>query len=165
MATTNTALIKGNTFPHKEELKLLGGRWDAAEKGWRVPADKAEEARALVGGAEKPAAASDHSATISVGGLEIEVELFAGARRLPRAKWPMTAAAIERLARETFTAAGGRADRADVVWAINKAGLGIGADHMFRAVPTAAEARDMRRAGRDEAADGLCRPRRARRAR
>jgi hypothetical protein len=44
-----TVLITGNTFPVKEQLKALGGRWDAAARGWRVPADRADEARRLVG--------------------------------------------------------------------------------------------------------------------
>lgn len=42
--------ITGNTYPVKEQLKALGGRWDAAAKCWLVPDDKAEEARRLVGG-------------------------------------------------------------------------------------------------------------------
>jgi hypothetical protein len=46
-----TTLITGNTFPVKDQLRALGGRWDADEKGWRVPADKADEARQLVAGA------------------------------------------------------------------------------------------------------------------
>lgn len=28
----------GNTYPARDEIKALGGRWDAKEKGWRVPA-------------------------------------------------------------------------------------------------------------------------------
>lgn len=43
-----TVLITGNTYPVKDALKALGGRWDAAEKGWRVPVDRAGEARRLV---------------------------------------------------------------------------------------------------------------------
>jgi len=43
-----TILVTGNTYPVKEQLKALGGRWDAASKGWRVPATKATAARALV---------------------------------------------------------------------------------------------------------------------
>lgn len=48
-----TILICGNTYPVKDALKALGGRWDASAKGWRVPADKADEAQALVSGAPK----------------------------------------------------------------------------------------------------------------
>lgn len=42
------AEITGNTYPVKDKLKELGGRWDADGKIWTVPDDKAEEARALV---------------------------------------------------------------------------------------------------------------------
>jgi len=41
-------LITGNTFPVKDQIKALGGRWDATAKGWRVPEDKAAQARKLV---------------------------------------------------------------------------------------------------------------------
>lgn len=50
---TATVLVTGNTYPVKDQLKALGGRWDAQAKGWRVPADKASEAQALVSGAPK----------------------------------------------------------------------------------------------------------------
>jgi len=45
-----TELITGNTYPVKDAIKALGGRWDSAAKGWRVPADRAADARALVAG-------------------------------------------------------------------------------------------------------------------
>jgi hypothetical protein len=48
-----TVLITGNTFPVKDQLRAMGGKWDADAKGWRVPADKADEARALVAGSPK----------------------------------------------------------------------------------------------------------------
>jgi hypothetical protein len=48
---TTTILVTGNTYPVKDQIKALGGRWDAASKGWRVPADKAAAAQALVAGA------------------------------------------------------------------------------------------------------------------
>ena len=51
MTTDNTVLVTGNTYPVKDQIKALGGRWDATAKGWRVPADKADAARALVSGA------------------------------------------------------------------------------------------------------------------
>lgn len=54
MATTTAmVLITGNTYPVKEQIKAMGGRWDADAKGWRVPADKAEEAMALVSATPK----------------------------------------------------------------------------------------------------------------
>jgi len=49
-----TILIVGKTFHVKEQLKALGGRWDPAAHGWRVPADKAEEAQAIVDAAPVP---------------------------------------------------------------------------------------------------------------
>lgn len=50
-----TELITGNTFPVRAELRAMGGDWDARAKGWRVPADKASEARQLVAGAPREA--------------------------------------------------------------------------------------------------------------
>lgn len=53
--------IQGNTYPVKDALKALGGRWDPDTKVWKVPDDKADEAKALVAkgvaatGAAKPA--------------------------------------------------------------------------------------------------------------
>jgi len=46
-----TVTITGNTYPVRDALKALGGRWNQNAKGCDVPADKAAEARALVGGA------------------------------------------------------------------------------------------------------------------
>ena len=48
-------VITGNTYPVKEQLKALGGRWDADRKAWMVPADQATEAQALVDAAPKSA--------------------------------------------------------------------------------------------------------------
>lgn len=53
--TTQTVLVTGNTYPVKDALKAMGARWDAANKGWRVPALKAAEAQALVARAPKSA--------------------------------------------------------------------------------------------------------------
>ena len=46
----NTVAITGNTYPVKDQIKALGGRWDAARKAWMVPADRADAARRLVTG-------------------------------------------------------------------------------------------------------------------
>lgn len=57
MTNTNsrgTILVTGNTFPVKEALKALGGRWDAVNKGWQIPANNATKARELVQGSIKP---------------------------------------------------------------------------------------------------------------
>lgn len=44
-------IITGNTYPVKESIKALGGRWNKIAKGWEVPDDKADEARVLVSSA------------------------------------------------------------------------------------------------------------------
>jgi hypothetical protein len=54
--TTTMQLITGNTYPVREFIKALGGTWNKAGKGWLVPEDQADAARALVAGA--PAAAA-----------------------------------------------------------------------------------------------------------
>ena len=43
--------ITGNTYPVKDQLRGLGGRWNADQKAWMVPDDKAEEAREIVSAA------------------------------------------------------------------------------------------------------------------
>ncbi|WP_448208135.1 hypothetical protein [Azospirillum sp. sgz302134] len=45
-----TVLITGNTYPHKAALYAMGGKWNDERQGWKVPADKAEEAFQLVDG-------------------------------------------------------------------------------------------------------------------
>lgn len=42
--------ISGNTFPVKDKLRALGGRWNPDAKLWLVPDDKAAEAQAIVAG-------------------------------------------------------------------------------------------------------------------
>jgi len=54
---TNTVLITGNTFPVKDALRALGGRWNAGRIGWEVPAAREAEARQLVAGAGPKTAA------------------------------------------------------------------------------------------------------------
>lgn len=43
--------ISGNTYPVKDQLKALGGRWDTDRKAWMVPDEQAAAAQALVAGA------------------------------------------------------------------------------------------------------------------
>ena len=43
--------ITGNTYPVKDAIKALGGKWNKTAKGWDVPDEVADEARALVSGA------------------------------------------------------------------------------------------------------------------
>lgn len=47
--------VSGNTFPVKEQLKALGGRWDAARKCWMIPEQNADKAFALVQNAPRSA--------------------------------------------------------------------------------------------------------------
>lgn len=49
--TSTLVPVIGNTYPVKDQLKALGGRWDGAAKAWMVPADRAEHARQLVASA------------------------------------------------------------------------------------------------------------------
>ena len=46
--------ITGNTYPVKDNLRELGGKWNVTEKCWEVPDDKADAARALVTSAPAP---------------------------------------------------------------------------------------------------------------
>lgn len=51
----STVLVEGDTFPVRDALRAMGGRWDRTAKAWRIPADRAADARALV----KPLARRD----------------------------------------------------------------------------------------------------------
>ena len=53
-----TQAITGNTYPVKDQIIALGGRWDGNNKACMVPADKADQARALVASAPARAATS-----------------------------------------------------------------------------------------------------------
>jgi hypothetical protein len=66
--------ITGNTYPVRDEIKALGGTWNKHAKGWNVPDDKADEARALVSGA--PSAARR---TVSTGYVSNVYRLSSGA--------------------------------------------------------------------------------------
>jgi hypothetical protein len=43
--------IVGNTYPVRDQLRALGGHWNAAAKAWLVPAHCAAKAHALVASA------------------------------------------------------------------------------------------------------------------
>lgn len=51
MPTEPLVLVTGNTYPVREQLAALGGKWDAVKKGWHVAQSRAEEARRLVAAA------------------------------------------------------------------------------------------------------------------
>jgi len=78
--TTSTTLITGNTFPAKDALRALGGRWDAQAKGWRVPTAAAPRAWALVKAAPAKAAPGTARAYRSRG---VWTGCPCGARELP----------------------------------------------------------------------------------
>ena len=50
MATSLVA-ITGNTYPVKDQIRALGGRWNPETKSWMVPETQATAARALVSAA------------------------------------------------------------------------------------------------------------------
>ena len=54
----NRIAITGNTFPVKDAIKALGGRWNPDRKAWMVPADRADEARKLLAGAPAKSASA-----------------------------------------------------------------------------------------------------------
>lgn len=50
---SNLIPVSGNTYPVKDQIKALGGRWNAAQKCWMVPEDNADAAYRLVQAAPK----------------------------------------------------------------------------------------------------------------
>lgn len=45
---TTFVKLTGNTYPVKDKLRALGGQWDKDNKCWMIPADKEDEANALL---------------------------------------------------------------------------------------------------------------------
>jgi hypothetical protein len=43
--------VNGNTYPVRDQLRAMGGEWDAAAKVWVVPVSQEAAAKALVAGA------------------------------------------------------------------------------------------------------------------
>jgi len=43
--------VKGNTYPVKDQIRALGGRWDGRRKVWMVPDDVFIQAQELVSNA------------------------------------------------------------------------------------------------------------------
>ena len=50
----STVAVVGNTYPVKDQIKALGGRWDGAAKCWMVPAELAAQANFIVSGGAAP---------------------------------------------------------------------------------------------------------------
>ena len=61
-------VITGNTYPVKEELKLLGATYDG--KAWKISASKAAEAQAIVLRGPKPKRKVDLTGTFRPGGYD-----------------------------------------------------------------------------------------------
>lgn len=55
-----TVLITGNTYPVREQLKAIGGRWVPNKKAWSVPVEKESEAKTLVANATTATTATKH---------------------------------------------------------------------------------------------------------
>jgi hypothetical protein len=70
--------ITGNTYPVKDQLKALGGRWNAAKKCWEVPDDKAEQARTLVPAARKASGYAGRSRNCKDCGCKINYGVYCG---------------------------------------------------------------------------------------
>jgi hypothetical protein len=51
MSQKGMVAIAGNTFPVKDQLRALGGRWNADRKAWMIPVEKVDEAKALIASA------------------------------------------------------------------------------------------------------------------
>jgi hypothetical protein len=52
--------ITGNTYPVKDQIKALGGRWNQDIKAWMVPDEKADAVRVLVSGATRSRGSSTY---------------------------------------------------------------------------------------------------------
>lgn len=73
---TELVPVRGNSYPVKEKLKALGARWNGAEKCWMVPADRLDEANALVAGKAPAALPASASASASVNWSEEQTAIF-----------------------------------------------------------------------------------------
>ena len=52
--TAKMKLITGNTYPVKDKLRAMGGKWNPEQKGWEVPEEMETEARQIVNSASTP---------------------------------------------------------------------------------------------------------------
>lgn len=75
---TGKHVVTGETFPIKDKLKALGGRWDGERKGWWVPGAKADEALAILVAEERKKGLTAGAATpppkrVAISGQTYEV--------------------------------------------------------------------------------------------
>ena len=70
--------ITGNTYPVKDQIKALGGKWNAAEKCWMVADEKAPQALALVSSAPQKTTSRARSYRSYGGGSAASVAGYSG---------------------------------------------------------------------------------------
>lgn len=73
---SNRLEITGNTYPVKDAIKALGGRWNAANKRWSVPAERFDEAQALVNNQSKPTTPAPAASASSVNWSDEQKAIF-----------------------------------------------------------------------------------------
>lgn len=56
MAKITCKVLNGNTYPHREALKGLGGFYSREHGCWLIPQAKYEEARQIIEASNRPAA-------------------------------------------------------------------------------------------------------------
>jgi hypothetical protein len=78
-------LITGDTYPHRAQLRAMGGEWDAGQKGWLLPEDQAGAARVLVAqGRRGRAAAAGSRWPYRRAGAEVNVVTFGDGQTFTR---------------------------------------------------------------------------------
>jgi hypothetical protein len=55
MAKITCKVLNGNTYPHREALKALGGFYSPKHGCWLIPEAKYQEARTIIGASSRPA--------------------------------------------------------------------------------------------------------------
>lgn len=55
MAKITCKVLKGNTYPHRDALKALGGFYSREHGCWLIPQEKYQEARQIIGAGALPA--------------------------------------------------------------------------------------------------------------
>jgi hypothetical protein len=110
LTVNETVEVKGNTYPVRQQLKALGARWDAGARVWRVAADRAREAQALVAAAPRESTPRYRTAPNGCS----ERQMPAGVRNLgapkPGAWGPLPAGHLEVERGEGYGGSGARDD-------------------------------------------------------
>lgn len=71
--------VRGNTYPIKDSIKAAGGRWDADNKVWMIPEDKADYVEGIMKakGLDAPRAEPVREANLNFDGIS---KLFSGSK-------------------------------------------------------------------------------------